>query len=294
MCYTCFRVCMTCLACPNCSDMTFCSVDCKNRNQIHKFECGTFHSHLQHELRFEIKALLIAIVSFSNVDDLIQFVEDTLLENSEKLPMSLNEDDLKSKYHFFFKLNTSAPHDFALKSAYIVYEYAISLPKIHDLFNNDRKMHFLMHLIMHHCLNSKTNSDASENSKFVGYVSSLLNHSCAPNVISLFLGNSIICVTGRPIQKGEQLFTRYSYSNRNSPTNDWGFDCKCEKCEPTRAPLDRYLITSDPCYKYILKNQINIDEGAAINQQLRSDWTIFYKKCIKLLNKYGRSACLCN
>ncbi|XP_055304027.1 uncharacterized protein LOC129569319 [Sitodiplosis mosellana] len=284
VCYSCSQPCMNCMACPSCADVMFCSVDCMNNDQIHKLECSTFFPNRPLPDRFLIKTILFAITSFPDVNSLMQFVEDALLGKPETLPTSLN--DPKSKYHFFFKLATSAPYIFGPSEAYKVYEVMMNLPKVTILFDSDRKKRFLMHLVMHHVLIHNTNSFGSEASTYVANVTSLINHSCAPNIISCFLRGNVIGVTGRPIRKGEQLFINYSKELDEMPSNERkaelksrrGFDCKCEKCEPTRASIDPKLVTSDPCYKYVVKNQDNVQETAMIR-----------KKCVEFLNKHGRS-----
>lgn len=215
----------------------------------------------------------------------MQFVEDALVEDPKKLPMSLN--DRKSKYHFFFKLKTSAPYGIiSLSEANKVFHAAMRLPKVSILFDNDRKKHFLMHLTLHHALVFNTNRIESETDSFVAYVTSLINHSCTPNIMRTAQGDCTYNVTGRPIKKEEQLFSRYSGVS-DVPSNiqkshlksRWGFDCKCEKCEPKRKPIDRKLIISDPCYKFVLKNQENTPYSAIVRE-----------KYIKFLNKYGSSS----
>ncbi|XP_055306392.1 SET and MYND domain-containing protein 4-like [Sitodiplosis mosellana] len=290
VCHSCLRLCMNCMACPNCPDVVFCSVDCMNNDQIHKFECGTFFPHLQPQGRIYIKILLLATTSFPDVDSLMQFVESALLEQPETLPTSLN--DPKSKYNFFLKLSTSAPYAQALTEAHKVYKIMMDLPKVSGLFDSARKKRFLMHLVMHHILVYNSNAFKLGDSQYVATVSSLMNHSCAPNIISCALKNYVIGMTGRPIRKGEQLFNNYSLELCGKPSNErkaelksrWGFDCKCERCEPTRAPIDRKMTTSDPCYKYVVKNQQIVD----VRNQTES--AIIKKKCIEFLNKYGRSA----
>ncbi|XP_055306395.1 SET domain-containing protein 3-like [Sitodiplosis mosellana] len=289
VCNSCSQQCLNCMACPNCPDAMFCGVDCMNNDQIHKLEFGTFFPSLPLENRFVIKSILFAITSFPNVESLMQFVEVARLEKPETLPRFLS--DPKSKYHFFFKLSTSAPYSRALIETHKLYKTSMDLPKVGSLFDSDRKMRFLMHLTMHHILIYNSNAFKSGDSKYVANVTSLMNHSCAANVISYPLRGYVIGVTGRTIRKGEQLFINYSKELDGMPSNERkaelksrrGFDCKCERCEPTRAPNDRKLITADPCYKYVAKNQ-HID---ILHNQTES--AIIKKKCVEFLNKYGRS-----
>ncbi|XP_055308389.1 SET and MYND domain-containing protein 4-like [Sitodiplosis mosellana] len=126
-CHSCSKICMNCIACPNCPDIMFCGVDCINKCKTHNFECGTFFPNLQVSDRFLIKSLLFAITTFPNVDSLMQFVEAALLERPETLPTSMR--DPESKYHFFFKLSTSAPYPLGSTVANMAYMYVNNLPK---------------------------------------------------------------------------------------------------------------------------------------------------------------------
>lgn len=286
---TCSQEHKNCIPCPYCPDMMFCSVKCMKDDKFHELVCGTFYSQLDVYMRFEVKTLLLAINSFPDADNLIQFVETILLEDLEKLP-TLN--DQKSNYHFYFKLSRSSLETYPLgtEMAYKAYEYAIRLPKVKTLFDNNKKKRFLMHLALHHVLISRNNAFGDDKTIYIGNVSSILNHSCAFNVKLINSNGFIIGVTGRPIKKGEQLFINYEQDLNILPAkirkatlkNERGFDCKCEICEPKRqsnkVPIDRELIVSDPCYKYLINNKFNINEAAVVQ-----------KKCIEFLKKFGDS-----
>lgn len=285
VCYTCSREKGNYIACPNCPNVLFCSLDCMNGNQTHKWECGSLFPHLEIEMRFHIKTILMAIDSFSSVDSLMEFVEEALLENSETLPTSLTDSKSKSKYHFFFKLAKSAPYHFDPEKIYRIYKALMKMPKVSVWFDSNLRKCFLKHLVLHHLQIDSTNSFGIGKEHFVANVCSLISHSCAPNVTGPFLSNGIFCVTGRPIKKGEQLFISYLASvkmttieRKTKLESCWGFDCKCEKCVPMRKSHDQKQITSDPCYKYVDKNHHRDDKTTKIQ-----------KKCIKFLNKFGRT-----
>lgn len=284
-CHYCLQISTNLIPCPNCPHVKFCSVDCLNREEFHKLECGSFLPQIHFEMRHQIKALLLAINSFADVDSLMQFVERVLLEPPETLPKSLN--DPTSKYHFFLKLSTSAPFPRALTEAYKIFEIAINLPKVSKLFDSSAKKRFLQHLALHSVLIYNTNSFGSDQSKFVANVSSLLNHSCCPNIITYIFSSNIISVSARPIKKDEQLFFNYvGFDEMSSNVHErkaklktsWGFDCKCEKCQSTGAPVNHELITSDPCYKYLVQNKSNKNEADSVQA-----------KCIEFLNKFSGS-----
>lgn len=289
VCYTCFRENTNFIACAQCPDVVFCSMECINQNRVHKWECGSFSVQLHYRMRFEMHAVLLAIETFSTVENLMEFVKNVLLENPENVPTSLC--NANSKYHFFFKLSTCAP--FSCKDmlkVYQIYGNIMALPKVASLFDSEVKQCFLMHLVLHHFLVIKTNSIMSKNpwsTVSVFNVLSMLNHSCAPNLYHPRKGKQQYCVVIRPVSKGEQLYISYiplncelSIEQRQQKfKSTWNFVCKCEKCNPMDNLVDFDLITADPCYNFLLEN-FEIDGN---EQKLPA----LMENCIQFLNTHG-------
>lgn len=293
MCDTCFRSKMNFIACEHCPDAVFCSFDCITKNSTHKWVCGTFFAALHSRMQLQIQAILVAINTFANVEELMDFVENVRAEEAEKMPKSLLS--AESKYHFFFKLQKSKGSCLSYTlQAKQTYETLAMLPKVNALFNSVEKRRFLMHLILHHLLVIQTNGIVSGDPwsvVSVFNVLSMLNHSCAPNLYHPRLGKQQYCVTIRPIRKGEQLFISYLSPNDRSTTEQrhqklkysWGFECKCERCDCTKQPIHDgptinivQQIQSDPFYQFILENDGNSDEESEL-----------FEYCLKFLNKYG-------
>lgn len=287
-CYTCFQENVNFIACRECPDAVFCSTQCMNRNLIHHWECGTFFAQLHHKIQFQIRSILVALQIFSNVHDLMNFVEFVL--NHENIPTSMH--DLKSKYHFFLKLEPSkVVGSKDLVKIYKIYVDLMLLPKVCALFDSEEKQRFLMHLVVHHFLVLKNNSIACGKPWSITAafnVLSMMNHSCAPNVYHPRIGSRQHCVTIRPVKRGEQLFISYLLLGHNLLTEQrqeklqtaWGFLCKCEMCEPIERPfVDLLPATSDLSYHYVIENydnDISIDEN-----------DILMQNCIEFLNRYG-------
>lgn len=67
----------------------------------------------------------------------------------------------------------------------------------------------------------------------------LLNHNCAPNVIRTFIGDKVVVVVQRPINKCDQLFDNYGYHFWNLPKDcrqmelmkQYRFKCDCDACK---------------------------------------------------------------
>lgn len=239
VCYSCSKGSMNWIACSNCSAVIFCDANCMNSDQTHKFECGTFFSSLPLSIRFQIKTILFAITTFNDVESLIHFVEETLLENSEKLPTTLN--DSKSRYLFFFKLSKSAPYPLgpmeALKTT-LLYEQLMNLPKLGHLFDTIQKKRFLMHLAMHHTFITRSNVFANEESMYITNIIGLLNHACKNNIKMTIMKGHLVGESIVSIKKGQQLFINYDKSlielqkdeRKNKLLSEWGFLCKCKMC----------------------------------------------------------------
>lgn len=68
--------------------------------------------------------------------------------------------------------------------------------------------------------------------------SSLINHSCTPNVTRIFIDDKIVLVVLIPINKGEQVFDNYGYNFTNAPKDyrqsellkQYRFKCNCLAC----------------------------------------------------------------
>lgn len=291
VCYTCYRKKTNFIACTQCTDVVFCNTDCMDGNLTHKWECGTFFALLPYRMNFQIQTLLLAIETFLTVEHLMEFVKNVLHEEADKIPTSLHHP--QSKYHFFFKLNKSAPfHSKYLSKIHQIYKNVMMLPKVSTIFNSNEKQYFLMHLILHHFLVIKTNSILSKSpwsTVSVFNVLSMLNHSCAPNLYHPRKGKQQYCVTIRPVKMGEQLFISYmplnnelSEAERQAKfTSSWGFMCKCEKCHSIKEPINSDEITTDWNYRFLLEHYNN--EGNAPHLP------ILLESCTTFLNKYGKS-----
>lgn len=291
VCSTCFQSNANFIACTQCPDVVFCSRACIDQNATHKWECGTFFAHLHYYIRFQMQATLQAIATFSSVESLMEFVENILNEEPEKMPSSLH--DAKSKYHFFFKLQTSKILQLEhLIQAKQIFENLIMLPTINALCDSIEKQRFLMHLVVHHSMVIRTNGIVSGNPWSVVSVFnmlSMLNHSCAPNLYHPRKGKQQYCITIRPVKKGDQLFISYLSPNDQSTAeqrqlklkSSWGFQCKCERCEPINQPISTTIITSDPFYRFVAENWDHENDSEKFQELLEN--------CLKFLNKYGNS-----
>lgn len=285
LCCTCFRKNTSFIACPKCPDAMFCNSDCMSQNIFHKYECGSALAQSYNKLKFYVHSILMAIESFPNIESLMEFVESALAEGPDKLPSSIH--DLKSKYHFFFKLKTSpnANKDDSLN--YNIYEGIMSILEIWTLFDSEKKQRFLMHLISHHRNIISINAIQEKNhSKSVYTVFSIINHSCAPNLYAYSIGDQNICETIRFVKKGDQLCMNYmgvtdtvaKEERQMELKTRWDFVCKCEKCEIGDMAIDVNL-TFDHCYTFLCQNIMD-----------KTKYSEMLERCRQFLNTNGRLA----
>ncbi|XP_031623490.1 uncharacterized protein LOC116340893 isoform X2 [Contarinia nasturtii] len=273
-CATCFAEDKSFIACDGCTDAMFCNINCQAQNQIHKWECNTFITQINYQLKFIIHSILLALQAFTkdeqtDIDKLMECVEK-MKKNITKLPNSTL--DPLSKYIFYFKLATSAPEmkssgDFSGASlAYVIFQLLMKIPKISDLFETLPQLRFLMHLIVHHNLVNDTNSFGGNKTQSLGLVQSLFNHACKPNLDSIFIQNKHFYIANARIKPGQQLYISYidlegklnreqrrAYIQRN-----WGFVCGCEICKPKNLSLSHKI---NDQLKMILANRFETIEN---------------------------------
>lgn len=88
--------------------------------------------------------------------------------------------------------------------------------------------------------------------------SSMLNHSCAPNIKRINVGNRVVIFVSRDIEKGGQLFDSYRPNFNNQPRierqesllKDYGFNCECEACTNDWPLNENLLIYNEELLEY--------------------------------------------
>ncbi|XP_031632222.1 SET and MYND domain-containing protein DDB_G0273589-like [Contarinia nasturtii] len=245
-CTTCFAEDKNFIACPQCTDAMFCDENCRRESPIHSWECNTFITTIEFDLKLPIHSVLMAFDLFTCNDKidtkaLINHVKQ-MLKTMDKLPESTH--DSTSKYEFFFKMSKCTVSEklisYKLKSheaVYVIEKLLLKIPKIAEAFQNRRDRVFLMHLILHHCLIIKTNGFGSAHSSKLGLVQSLFNHSCQFNTAHISIQNESFYWIKKKVKRNDQLYI--SYVNVNLPTElrkrrleTWGFVCSCNLCAP--------------------------------------------------------------
>lgn len=320
LCNTCGKMNTNLVPCENCTHALFCKDMCKQEERFHQMECRIRMVDEEYHDMDIIRSILFAIDLFPNVAVLVEFVEQSVGTSSQRhIPVHLL--DSHAKYQAFLQLwyleRAADDFEFARKM-YFIFRALMNQTNIKQAFYSLELHRFLLHLVGHHMSIIRSNTSVIGESWFGLYfygdyyemptiIASYMNHSCAPNVKIVNFNNIKLCVTIRPIKKGDQLFSSYfhendSFFNYNQFQSIYDFKCKCEHCLQLPPAIEIKRITEDVRYSRVLQYQ-KITDGFINDHGLSYPmfrlWTYFYcneeqkeallRECVELLNEYGGS-----
>lgn len=295
-CSICFKENVNLMPCQHCTRAAFCSTECQD-DLLHKYECGlrldTKDANENGNMMKEVRLVMMAVNLFPSVDELMQFVEESIQSEADELPTFSNE---KSKYRAFLTLpiaSVSVSNEFLASIILRIYNIIQSQPNLH--FQSKKHRRFLMHLIGHHCQITSNNSmrvtkDASGEVSYTqtGLIPKYFQHSCAPNVFMGTRDGHFIYITIRPIKKGGQLYISNFMSLLRQPKDVrqqviWThrrIKCECARCEGIVASANqRRQMASDSDFKYIFAN--------SSTHSIIGDISVMHQRCQTFLTKYG-------
>ncbi|XP_055298563.1 SET and MYND domain-containing protein 4-like [Sitodiplosis mosellana] len=258
--------------CENCATAMFCSNECKV-SFLHKYECGLRYSEdesLNGGILEAARAIILGVNAFTTVDQLMEFVEQTISSDPNELLDSLIDE--QSKYRAFLKLPLANDDDddIFIAIAYCTYKFILNIPGIKAIFESRKHRRFLMHFVTH-CM-KVTSKNSLQEVRVVrrkeyalvytqtGAITKYLKHSCAPNATMSQTNGNLICVTVRPVKMGERLliscYDMLLDSKETRQRQLWEnkqFICQCTRCEGHTATLaQRKRIASDPDFHDII------------------------------------------
>lgn len=285
-CFQCLRTMQNLIPCTGCSDAMFCSDDCRERCEIHKISCRAGVHRMPKDIAHASRSILQALHLFANADDLMEFVARTMAGRSTSLPTTST--DALSRYEIFVSL-LPAPMEWHLtEHIYIIYRGLMRVSYVRKMFHKQYHKRFLMHLVAEHYLIIRKNSfgGPTTGAQFVGetgLVLSFFNHSCAANVFNSSIGDKSVCITMRPIKRGDQLFIKYLHRERNDEVKrekllkNWEFNCACERCVPVTSDDQRCeMMETDENYTALRRLRVN-----------STDIIELTNRCVAFLTKYG-------
>lgn len=243
---------------------------------------------------------LKAINMFSTVDELMDFVKQTIQSDPKELPDSLSDD--KSKYQAFLKLPINdgmlGPQEL-VALIYEVYNTLQKIPKIDALFKSRMDRRFLMHLIGQHIQIVQNNSvqgcvtihgQMVTCYHHIPLMEKYFQHSCAPNVISCEGEGNHVFITVRPIKKGERLSYPYCMfllePKEKRQQILWErkkMVCHCSRCLGiTASSAQQIQLASDQNFEDIALGF----SPTVVNDPIKSEE--FAKKCVTFLKKWDQ------
>lgn len=284
------------MPCDKCTLAMFCSVECVECGRAyHDMECGYLFNDgiLDCAPQFVARTIFMAIVACGSVDELMAFVESVRGEVAG-IPTSLIEP--KGRYRAFLQLKLGVYSEYEraavrLQADY-AYRYIVAMPTMADLFDTLVKQRFLMHLMLMHLILLGKNSSSGikydvNHVTSLGLVFSLFNHQCTPNLMNAGTGDKEVCITIRPIKKGEQLFITYVVNpkpnQRQYIFNEFGFWCECSKCVPVAVPMRDMLRMEMDGDNHAINSIIpfiHLEQDVAERERMK-------RHCISFINRHG-------
>lgn len=275
-CNICYRLETNLVPCKKCNGDMFCYQECEE-NSFHAIECNTkTMAEVEQISMFHLKiirSVLMAVKILPSIEQLMAFVERTIVEDSSDIPEIEPVDDLE-RYRMFLKLwmNSKIENNMLNWRIFFIFNKLMEHSDFQAKFTTLKYQRFLMHLIGHH--SGIIHYNARSSIKIFGttyttelqpLITAYFNHSCAPNVATVSCDNVIATIAIRPIKKGEQLFISYFGRDLNRDTAGrrrhfdefFDFICKCERCRST-VPFTPFETAYDfDLIRYVLDNYFN-------------------------------------
>lgn len=318
-----YTYCATCLkdnyldliSCSNCTSTMFCSDNCAivGNEKFHKYECeviDSLNSLATKIIRIAVRTFFEALyVCSGDVQELKSLIEENrgslqtvfdfdfpfdrrnvlkAIDALESNESERNGADLFQRSgivaiigNLFFKhttlkqlLSSDDQEDFF--NCFVFKQTQIAASNYHGLFNGVIR-------------NSEIESNPQYGSGSFPFCS-LINHSCAPNLVRVNSGCKNYVIINRPIPAGGQLFDNYGYHHCLEDFNDrqssllgqYMFKCTCEACIK-RYPLFTDLPVIDKSFNKFISDDVQklsaLDVAHAKNRfQAYCDYLANYDK----------------
>jgi SET domain len=228
-------------------------------NRFHHFECKTIDVNPDEEndiFEFAHRVVFEALGIFGKIEKLQRFMEDhSEVKTAFDFNLAKGDENLKERnlLHVVNSLqrNKIPEHLEGLMDNHVELMKSITKNPKHKKFL-DEFMRKQMEIVITNSF-GLTGSDGEIIGSGIFPLSSLFNHSCAPNVMRIMLDNKLAFVTSRPIEKNQQLFVCYR-SNFFGPSREerqqeifdsYRFKCTCEACNKNFPALKNLQKTEE-------------------------------------------------
>ncbi|XP_063703663.1 SET and MYND domain-containing protein 4-like [Culicoides brevitarsis] len=279
-----FKRCANCLKqnymnlfpCSRCTRAMFCSKNCQSEadKRFHQYECkiidGIFflnELHLGTPVATPIRIALKAITLFDNPQNLQTLIEQSV-DKSELFLLDFNNLTEELQFRTTYALATNE----SKRRIFEIFDFAVECAILWHLLNQFTDLPLLLktkdcedlflNVLYHFYLSSIINGqalghviDGEEYGVAVFPFSSIVNHSCIPNVAKIFDNDTIIMYARRPIKAGDQLFDSYGQhlhhghaklvDRQRKLLNQFHIECHCRACRFDLPMLTEMLPARD-------------------------------------------------
>lgn len=241
----------------------FCSKSCMTAADcFHRFECQTLDVNPDEEndiFEFAHRAVFEALGMFRKIEKLQMFVEECG-QAKTVFDFDLSKGDEKMIAKNLLKVVNSLQRNPIPKNLQPLMDDHVKLMK--SITKNPKQQKFLDEFMRRQMeiLITNTFGMTDSDGEIVGSgtfpLSSLFNHSCAPNVVRVTVDDKLVFITSRPVTKDQQLFVCYR-SNFLASTKEerqreifksYRFKCSCEACSKD-FPTSENLVKLDEDFK---------------------------------------------
>lgn len=228
------EACFTLIPCGNCTSAMFCSEDCREKGwrEFHKYECPIIDFLLDSCTKIHLTALRTCFVTlslFSNINECRAFCENS--DNIDKNVFDLNYKEISKleEYRAVHGLVTNEEkrpvNDLFQRATLgatiknILLEFT---PLKEFLGENIENLNFFTELFFRHLQTASSNMHSIDLVQQINETKddecfacgaypflSLLNHSCAPNVVRIHKGTTAILFVLRNIEANGKLYDNY-------------------------------------------------------------------------------------
>uniref|UniRef100_A0A336MLV9 CSON002617 protein n=1 Tax=Culicoides sonorensis TaxID=179676 RepID=A0A336MLV9_CULSO len=258
------------LPCDHCTRAMFCSETCRNEGwkRFHKFECkvidGIF-SLFNKIMVITIRTTIYAFTMFNSPCELEELINQVNLETESAFDLDYTQLSEEKHFRAIYALATNESDrsvsdlfqraNLCAIAWYLLKDFSNILSELLKTKDNEKLFLDLMFRICqasavnYHSLSSMAKTDpllvdieGFYSPKQFGSGSfalcSLLNHSCAPNVVRVGDGVYNVVIVNRCIKKGDQIFDNYGahhcletlYERHKLLHDQYIFECQCEAC----------------------------------------------------------------
>lgn len=259
---------LTLIPCKCCTVTMFCSTKCQQKamDNYHRIECSVIKDmqlHFTKVILMALRTTTTAISTFDyNLEELRLYVESIDEKSLNPFKLDWTTIDSKQVYSTIHVLATNqdsrSTSDIVQRSVYaiIMSELLFQHTELGKLCDNNESHDLIRTLLFRHAQTAPVNMHSvmfmdytpNEIEKYSQLklgcgsfpILSMINHSCAPNLVRMTLPNGhVVALVNRPIKKGGQLFDNYGYHHcldtlderQSGLLGQYCFRCQCEACK---------------------------------------------------------------